>query len=159
MRKIVYCTLLAVGFVLPSAGNQVFAVPPNYSWHADDKADLGRDTRRWHDVYMGGTMFRNGGDGFNLAQHTFDASVTTGWTLNDREKSADVLQFNTGTTSSSLNAIIADGIPGKVYVVFNNSVGTVTLKCENGTGTDVTTSKSYLVFTNDTPDIVKITSN
>jgi len=121
MRKIVYCTLLAVGFVLPSAGNQVFAVPPNYSWHADDK--------------------------------------TTGWTLNDREKSADVLQFNTGTTSSSLNAIIAEGIPGKVYIVFNNSVGTVTLKCENGTGTDVTTSKSYLVFTNDTPDIVKITSN
>lgn len=159
MKKIVYGILLVVGFVLTFALNSVFAVPPNYSWHADDKADLGRDTRRWHDVYLGGTLFKNGGDGFNLAQHTFDASVTTGWTLTDREKNADVLQFNTGTTSSTLVTTISDGIPGKIYIVYNASVGTVTLKCENGTGTNVTTGKSYLCYTNNTPDIVKLTSD
>lgn len=159
MKKIVYGVLLAVGFALTFALNSVFAVPPNYSWHADDKADLGRDTRRWHDMYMGGTLFRNGGDGFNIAQHTFAAGTTTGWTLSDREKNADVLQFNTGTTSSTVIATIADGIAGKIYVVYNASVGTVTLKCAAGTGTDVTTGKSYLVYTNTTPDIVKITSD
>lgn len=157
MRKIVASILMAGGVLF--AASSVYAVPPNYSWHADDKADLGRSGLRWHDVYMGGTLFRNGGNGFNLAQNTFSASAPTTWTLNTREKNADVLQFNTGTTSSSLNAVIPSGIPGKVYVVFNNSVGTVTLKCENGTGTAVTTGKTYIVFTNNTPDIVKITSN
>lgn len=136
-----------------------YAVPPNYSWHGDNEADLGRDVRRWNDIYLGGKIIQGGGSGTMYYTGNIAATlgtVTTTYSGDDQHG----LSYNltTGTTATNIKhaVVFSPGIPGKMYVVKNGTNGTITVNTSTGTGTTISNGKSAIVVIDTYPDVKEV---
>lgn len=161
----------------------VRAEPPDYSWHQELKATLGRDGHSWLRAHLGDSIIFEGStsdgsettfsvtnptrdntitfpDGTGtVALHNFinhDYSASAAWTLNTNESQASVLR---GYGTSATTTITATPSIGQVYIVVNDTTNTLTIKIANGTGTTIAAGSSTICYAGTNTDLLKLTLN
>lgn len=183
MRKLLV-GLILFGALYMSAAIGYAQEAPNYSWHQELRANIGKDGRSWAKGYFGTDLVFEGStsDGsettFTIVNPTrdnnevtfadgtgtvalhnflniyFGSSATK--TLDTNESQMSVMR-GYGTTNSC--TIIATPSAGQVYILVNANTGngTITLKIANGTGTNVNPGSTSVCFAGTNTDFFKLT--